>query len=267
VYDGHGGRGACEFAAITLHKVLADKLNENEDPAESLKNAFIETNNKMKDCNVNGGTTALVSLFMSDKIYIANAGDSRAVIYNGRDIIRCSTDHKPDLPEEEERVKALGGVVTKTVTRQGKTIGRVGGMLAVSRALGDLFLQPFVTPEPQVHVLDYSTVQILIMACDGIWDVTTDEEAINIVLQSDDPEDAAVKLRDNALNKGSTDNITVAVVYFPNTPSPNTLPLPRKASLPSESRPVNTHDSSNFISVFVLIGIALVAYGVLRSYM
>lgn len=47
----------------------------------------------------------------------------------------------PRLPAERERIVGLGGLVSR---------GRVHGILAVSRALGDLELQPFVTPEPQV---------------------------------------------------------------------------------------------------------------------
>lgn len=51
-------------------------------------------------------------------------------------------------------------------------------MLAVSRAMGDIFLQPYVTAEPDVHEIDLSTEtrQVLIMGCDGVWDVLEDNE-------------------------------------------------------------------------------------------
>lgn len=79
-------------------------------------------------------------------------GDSRAVLSanNGEITKRISTDHKPHLPEEEQRVTAQGGFVTKQSNRNGQTISRVNGLLAVSRALGDVFLDKFVSHEPDI---------------------------------------------------------------------------------------------------------------------
>ncbi len=66
-------------------------------------------------------------------------------------------------------------------------------MLAVSRALGDIILQPYVTPEPEITEFDISPTdriqsnQLLILACDGVWDVITDEEATTLIRSSPDP--------------------------------------------------------------------------------
>lgn len=48
-----------------------------------------------------GGTTAIVCLCVGSKMYIANTGDTRGVMWKDRKAIRVSTDHKPDLHEEE----------------------------------------------------------------------------------------------------------------------------------------------------------------------
>jgi serine/threonine protein phosphatase PrpC len=68
-------------------------------------------------------------LVTKDKIICANSGDSRAVIglKNGK-LIELSYDHKPDNEGELKRVKAGGGFVED---------GRVQGVIAVSRAIGD----------------------------------------------------------------------------------------------------------------------------------
>jgi serine/threonine protein phosphatase PrpC len=68
-------------------------------------------------------------LITKDKIICANSGDSRAVIglKNGK-LIELSYDHKPDNDGELKRVKAGGGFVED---------GRVQGVIAVSRAIGD----------------------------------------------------------------------------------------------------------------------------------
>lgn len=218
VYDGHGGRSASEFAAKHLHGVLVQKLEEFENPEDALRQAFVTTNDMMRRDSITGGTTAIVALFLKNRCYIANAGDSRAVLCRDSKAFRLSKDHKPEDPEEEARITKAGGTVLKiNNTKLGKTIGRVNGMLSVSRALGDLFLQPYVTPEPDVKRIEISSSknQLIIMACDGLWDVISDDEAVVIATTESDPEKAAIKLRDTALSKSSTDNISVVVIRLP----------------------------------------------------
>lgn len=175
----------------------------------------------MKEDQLLGGTTALVFLRVGNRVYIANAGDSRAVLCRNGKGVRVSTDHKPELKEEEERIQAAGGNVTRITNKQGKVIGRVNGMLAVSRALGDFLLQPCVTPEPEIQQFDLaSTGEPLILACDGLWDVVDDDEAANIVLKSfqtgnEASEESAVELRETAISKQTTDNVSVVVIALP----------------------------------------------------
>lgn len=215
IFDGHGGKESAEYAAKHLFKILVEKLNETPNPSEALRKSFLETNERMKNDQVPGGTTALVALFLKDKCYIANAGDSRAVLLKDNQVFRMSTDHKPDLPSEEERIQKSGGVVTKIVGKQGKVISRVNGMLAVSRALGDFFLQPHVSPEPEIQQFDLhgnNNDVMLILACDGLWDTVSDEEAVKIAQTEEHVEQSAIKLRDASYNRGSADNISVIVI-------------------------------------------------------
>eukprot|EP01119_Soliformovum_irregulare_P024922 TRINITY_DN9062_c0_g1_i2.p1 TRINITY_DN9062_c0_g1~~TRINITY_DN9062_c0_g1_i2.p1 ORF type:complete len:415 (+),score=113.84 TRINITY_DN9062_c0_g1_i2:99-1343(+) len=218
VFDGHGGAASSEFSAHHLFGILESKLDEFEDPPRCLKDAFIEVNTMIRQQNVSGGTTAIVVFFQRDQCYVANAGDSRAVLYQHSKVIRMSKDHKPDDPEEEKRIVEAGGIVTRIVApKLGKTISRVNGMLAVSRALGDIFLQPYVSPEPDITQfrITGSRDEFVILACDGLWDVMSDEEACQIASSEiHDPETAASKLRDAAFKKSSTDNISVVVIAF-----------------------------------------------------
>ena len=82
-----------------------------------------------KGIPVNAGCTACLCLITTDTIYCCNAGDSRAILVskNGK-VTELSHDHKPDNKEEMQRVKAAGGFVDD---------GRVQGIIAVSRAIGD----------------------------------------------------------------------------------------------------------------------------------
>ncbi|XP_064953769.1 probable protein phosphatase 2C 59 [Musa acuminata AAA Group] len=93
---------------------------------------------------------------------------------------------------------------------------RVGGVLAVSRAFGDRHLKQFVVADPEIHeeAVDGS-LEFLILASDGLWDVVTnEEEVVAIVKPLQDPEQAAKKLLQEAYQRGSSDNIACVVVQF-----------------------------------------------------
>ena len=64
------------------------------------------------------------------RCFVANVGDSRAVLSRKGKALRLSYDHKPSSDEEESRIVSLGGFVTA----DNKAIpGRVNGTLGVSR--------------------------------------------------------------------------------------------------------------------------------------
>lgn len=63
---------------------------------------------------------------------MANLGDTRAVLSLDGTAKRVTIDHKTTNVSEQERIKKEGGLILK---------GRVGGQLAITRALGDLMLK------------------------------------------------------------------------------------------------------------------------------
>uniref|UniRef100_A0A6B2L3A9 PPM-type phosphatase domain-containing protein n=1 Tax=Arcella intermedia TaxID=1963864 RepID=A0A6B2L3A9_9EUKA len=212
LFDGHNGDGAAKYCAGRMHVRLRDVMEKTEgdwDPIKCFKEAFLATNTSLEKVISSGGTTAVVAFFKGAELFIANVGDSRAVISKNRSATRVTVDHKPDLPEEKARIEGAGGWVAK---------GGITGTLTVSRSLGDFSYQPFISCTPDVFgpfpVLT-NDHELLILACDGLWDVVSDQEAVDIALQADDPEDAAVRLRDEAFKKNSKDNISVIVIFFP----------------------------------------------------
>ncbi|KAI4993867.1 hypothetical protein ZWY2020_008180 [Hordeum vulgare] len=100
-----------------------------------------------------------------------------AVICRGGAAIPLSSDHKPDRPDELERIQAAGG---RVIFWDG---ARVFGVLAMSRAIGDSYLKPFVIPDPEVRVLERKDGEdeFLILASDGLWDVVSNEVACHVV--------------------------------------------------------------------------------------
>jgi serine/threonine protein phosphatase PrpC len=100
-------------------------------------------------------------------------------------------------------------------------------MLAVSRSLGDQVLKPFVIGEP--HVCEREVVlhnndgsnnnsqqrSFIIVACDGLFDVMSDQEACDLVYAyKGERTEVAEVLVQEALRRGTTDNLTVVVSYL-----------------------------------------------------
>ena len=122
-----------------------------------------------------------------------------------------SVDHKPDRQDEKKRITKLGGKVLHC----GRW--RVQGVLAVSRAIGDVNLQPYVTCEPEImerELLDDEDCY-LVLASDGIWDVLSNNEVSIVVKQAVKSKpfvDVAKELCAQAIMLGSTDNVTASII-------------------------------------------------------
>ncbi|XP_057511886.1 probable protein phosphatase 2C 59 isoform X1 [Actinidia eriantha] len=167
---------------------------------------FLKSENSQ---NRDAGSTASTAILVGDRLLVANVGDSRAVICRGERAIAVSRDHKPDQTDERQRIEEAGGFVMWAGT------WRVGGVLAVSRAFGDRHLKQYVVADPEIQEEKVdSSLEFLILASDGLWDVVTNEEAVEMVKPIQEPEEAAKRLMKEAYQRGSADNITTVVVRF-----------------------------------------------------
>jgi serine/threonine protein phosphatase PrpC len=175
------------------------------------------------------GTTACVVLLTPEWVVCANAGDSRSVISRlGNKAVPLSYDHKPDDVEEQRRIRAAGGYVAG---------GRVEGDLAVSRGLGDFRFKNLdivmagvvpengssendnegpmfrpgdqkVSPIPDIIVQNRNPSQdeFVIVACDGIWDVQTNYEAVKMVAELFDEGESDLGLLTEEVRTGTPDD-------------------------------------------------------------
>ncbi|KAJ5077449.1 hypothetical protein M0811_05972 [Anaeramoeba ignava] len=172
---------------------------------QTFHDLFLQVNKKLEKTKTESGATAVISLIVDNKCFIVNVGDSRAVLSRQRRAFRVSFDHKPTVPSEQQRIRNLGGIVSRA--------GRVNGTIAISRAIGDSAFQPFVSCEPYVFCFEIENDdRFLILACDGVWDVLSDQETVDIANSIKDPYLSALSIRNAAFSKGSTDNISVIVV-------------------------------------------------------
>jgi len=210
IFDGHGGSFVAEECAKYLHKKLRNALYTISDIKEAIDFSFTKMDEEFtseRTC----GSTGLMAFITQSTLYIANIGDSRAVLgLTGEKAMRLSIDHKPGLQSEKDRICRIGGMV-----QQISGAWRVNGVLAVSRAFGDYALKPYVSSTPYISETVLTSEHLfLVLACDGLWDVLSDEQVVTIVSQQSTPHEAAELLRRTAFTRGSDDNISVVVIFL-----------------------------------------------------
>ncbi|XP_041748223.1 protein phosphatase 1B-like isoform X2 [Coregonus clupeaformis] len=241
VYDGHAGSRVANYASKhLLGHIITHSMGppgpEGVTPAPAvetvktgIRTGFLKIDEHMRNFSDlrNGmdrsGSTAVAVLLSPEHLYFINCGDSRAVLYRNTHVCFSTLDHKPCNPREKERIQNAGGSVM---------IQRVNGSLAVSRALGDYdykcvdgkgATEQLVSPEPEVFEIERSPEdEFVVLACDGIWDVMSNEELCEFVKSrlevSQDLEKVCNQVLDTCLHKGSRDNMSVVLVCLPNCP-------------------------------------------------
>ncbi|CAI6005780.1 unnamed protein product [Closterium sp. NIES-65] len=121
------------------------------------------------------GSTSVVLVVTAHHLVVGNCGDSRAVLCRGGKAVPLSKDHKPEREDEMKRVEKAGG---RVIFWNGY---RVLGVLAMSRAIGDRYLKPYVIPEPEVTITQrHPDDELVVLASDGLWDVISNEAAVDI---------------------------------------------------------------------------------------
>ncbi|KAJ1436016.1 Serine/threonine-protein kinase, active site [Sesbania bispinosa] len=224
IFDGHRGAAAAEFSSRAVPAVL-QTLGFTSSPANALVEAFLRTDaafrkeldsfrksNRCIQKDWHPGCTAITALVVRNKLFVANIGDCRAILCRAGNPIALSKDHVASSLQERERVTRHGGHVHWQVDTW-----RVGlPALQVTRSIGDDDLKPAVTAEPEITETTLCEEdEFLVMASDGLWDVISSMEVINII--KDTVKEAGMcskRLATEAVERGSKDNITVIVVFL-----------------------------------------------------
>lgn len=228
VFDGHGGKFVSSFLSKTLPQLMMSKSLPYPLKKDNIDKLFSYLQNAMKSKYYNdvshcGSTSLIVAQFKrenSNYLNVLNLGDSRCVMCRDNIAVALTKDHKPYWPEERRRIEKLGGKVL--MDRDGEWRIRD---LSVSRAFGDLDSEKYVSHIPELFEYKLqSTDKFIVLGCDGLWDVMENQEVINFILDTCYDEtlinrknkniNIARLLAEHAIKKGSTDNVTVIVVFF-----------------------------------------------------
>lgn len=242
VFDGHGGKYVSSYLCKNLpacfihHKVTyplsKSYVNKIYDVIE--EQLYTRHEDKCYEC---GSTCLAVCHYRSDTgeyIDVMNTGDSRLVACNMQFIANPITlDHKPYSPLERRRLEALGARVGKEIWND-RGDWRITD-LSVSRAFGDKSSEKYVICRPDLFCHKVTdNLRFIILACDGLWDVMTNQEAVDLVVDyfydkntnfipqptevvdgKEKRVNIAEKLANRAIRElGSSDNVTAIVVFF-----------------------------------------------------
>lgn len=187
-------------------------------------------------------STGVVMMVIGDKIVVGHLGDSRMVLgrtgrTDGKDGLvgeQATIDHKPDTDSERKRIEECGGLVERLVNHNNKPFIRGGDFmmrkalneqpmqLQYSRAFGAKDLKVFgmgTCPDVSIFQKDRK-VRCAVLASDGLWDVISAQQAVDIVYDSTQKgmNPAAQLIRaalfEQQKRKAKADNVTVLVVQF-----------------------------------------------------
>lgn len=287
VFDGHAGARVSAHCAENLldaitqgeefrcnATVCESGLNEKsavDCVKKGIRDGFLRLDEKMRmmpemqSGEDKSGSTAVCAMVSPHHIFVANCGDSRAVISRDSKATFSTLDHKPMNPTEKERIQNAGGSVM---------IQRVNGSLAVSRALGDYEYkqvegkgpcEQLVSPEPEIFVeeRDHERDEFMVLACDGVWDVMSNEELCDFIRSrleiSSNLEYVCNLVIDTCLFKGSRDNMSIVLVTFPGAPKVSQEAVTRENELDNllekkVKEIVDRGDQLDFNQVLQLLG-------------
>jgi len=248
VADGHGyfGGEVSGYVKQRFPEILRQERTLTNEPVKALKRATLIVDHELSASDIDvrfSGTTFVGVFIQGNKLYCANAGDSRAVLARQEGYrvdnrtrqwvaVALSRDHKPSEPDENKRILERGGRVMPYYDEDGETLGphRVWLRdhdlpgLAMSRSLGDAVAASVgVIADPELLELTLSSVdKFIVIASDGVFEFISSEEVVKIVApfwKTRDAQGACMRLLQEAENRWHkeeevVDDITAVVVFL-----------------------------------------------------
>jgi serine/threonine protein phosphatase PrpC len=189
IFDGHGGSDVSKYAAYNVHRVFNKNYSSDIKIPEMLWTTVAEVNEYLTKKWPDQGSTAAIAIIIKDYLYTANTGDSRIVL-----------------------IDSAGGVYQLTVDHT-VSDGSVQGVVALSRSLGDGGREGH-SGEPYMTRTHRKDGMWMIMASAGVWSVLDNETAARIGAKKGTAGAAAEAIKEEALRRGSRDNVSVIVVFL-----------------------------------------------------
>lgn len=202
VADGMGGHKAGDLASrYTVESLIKNIENSHSDnPITIINDAIVNANKQLllkaaESEEYSGmGTTLVVCTIIGESMYVANVGDSRLYLYDGK-LSQITRDHS--LVEEMVALGKLNRDEARRHEKKNVITRAIGG---AKEAMADFF------------EAELTAGNRIIMCSDGLSNMVDDSEIEEIISSDLDIEDKTRKLLDRANENGGKDNIAVVIV-------------------------------------------------------
>ncbi|CAI9762667.1 unnamed protein product [Fraxinus pennsylvanica] len=241
VFDGHGqfGTECSNFVKDRLVEILSNDAALLVDPDKAYSTAFSATNDELHNSDIDdsmSGTTAITALMIGDKLYVANVGDSRAVlaVKEANKIVAqdLSRDQTPFRVDECERVKLCGARVLSVDQVEGLKDPRIqswgdeeteggdpprlwvqDGMYpgtAFTRSVGDRLAEKIgVVADPEVSVVELTAKHpFFVVASDGVFEFLPSQTVVDMLHLSMPKMDVVKEM----LGQGTPDMLQISII-------------------------------------------------------
>nr|GMD26444.1 probable protein phosphatase 2C 14 [Ipomoea batatas] len=179
-----------------MHSNILDMLKNSPGSAakeDAIKAGYLKTDSEFLKKGICSGTCCVTALIEGEEIVVSNLGDCRAVLCRSGVAEVLTRDHRAGQEDERRRIEDKGGYVEIH-----RGAWRVHGVLSVSRSIGDAHLKDWVVAEPDTKRMCLTAdMQYLVLASDGLWDKVENQEAIDMVMQSCQPEPKDTDLKES----------------------------------------------------------------------
>ncbi len=227
IFDGHGGSTYSRYLEHSFAKHLQNEINiiGNERRSldkvtiwNALKLTFVHMQKKLLERldtpAPRGGSTAIVCLIIQEQLWTACLGDSRAILVGKDNCVQLSEDALPTDARYLKSIKKRHGMVER-----GRILSKKVS-LEPARAFGD-FDVPGVSQRPKITVFPLMLSDVVILACDGLWNVAASRQIAQAIQQRVDISLSQLSndIANSAFISGSRDNITVVAIKLRPPPS------------------------------------------------
>ncbi len=218
LFDGHSGKEVGMYLMENLHKILHQKIKEENINNEILKqiviNSFeqIDQEINLKNFRNETGSTGTILLLYKDpsspsnkSFLCANVGDSKAYLITKSEMILLTKDHKCCDANEVKRIRDKGGIVFRE---------RVFGTLMLTRSFGDKEMKKYgVLSTPDIYIKNVEKDDLfIVIASDGVWDVVEENEILKMTKEGISSNDFSKKIVNLAKERDTHDNISCIVI-------------------------------------------------------
>jgi len=213
IFDGHGGGECSNFLKKYCFKIFKNNLKIFNTIKKSLLNTTKQLHLGILKNKIQSGSTfnVIVVNRMTNHFFIANVGDSRAIVcFKNNKIKQITRDHKPENKKESRMIKRKGGFIAN---------GRANGILAMSRSIGDIRLSKYISQTPDIFEGNIMNINFIIQASDGLYDVMSNLDICKYILNLKSKKISnngiAKKLVNHSIiNKKSYDNVSAIILFF-----------------------------------------------------